>query len=62
MKALVKVRFYDSHAKVTRLPGDIIEVTPARFNEIHGKGRFIEAYTEPVEKGGAGYKEIKEKC
>ena len=49
MKAKVKIQFYDSAAKVVRKVGDIIEVTPARFNEIAGKGRYIEAYVEPAE-------------
>lgn len=50
MKAKVKIRFYDSAAKVVRNPGDIIEVTPARFNEIAHKGRYVEAYDEAAEK------------
>lgn len=50
MKAKVKIQFYDSAAKVVRKPGDIIEVTPARFNEIANKGRFIEAHDEAAEK------------
>lgn len=50
MKAKVLIQFYDSHAKVVRKKGDIIEVTPARFNEITQKGRYIEAYVEPAEK------------
>lgn len=48
MKAKVLTDFYDSNAKVKRKKGDIIEVTPARFNEITKKGRYIEAYVEPV--------------
>ena len=47
MKAKAKVRFYDSHAKVVRTPGEVFEVTPARFNEIANKGHFVEAYVEP---------------
>ena len=43
MKAKVKVQFYDSVAKVVRKKGDVIEITPARFNEIRNKGAFIEA-------------------
>ena len=50
MKAKVKVRFYDSAAKVVRKEGDIFDVTPARFNEISQKGRYIEAYDEAAEK------------
>ena len=48
MKAKVLTDFYDTEAKVTRKKGDIIEITPARFNEITQKGRYIEAYAEPV--------------
>lgn len=48
MKARVLVRFYDSQAKIVRKPGDIIEVTTARFNEIRNKGRFVEAHVEPA--------------
>ena len=47
MKAKVKYEFYDSHAKVVRKKGEIMEVTPARFNEIIRKGGYIEAYVEP---------------
>lgn len=43
MKAKVKIQFYDSVAKVVRKTGDIIEITPTRFNEIRNKGNFIEA-------------------
>ncbi len=44
MKAKVKYEFYDSHAKVVRKKGEIMEVTPARFNEIIHKGGYVEAY------------------
>ena len=47
MKAKVLIKFYDSEAKVIRNKGDVIDVTPARFNEITLKGRYIEAYVEP---------------
>ena len=47
MKARVLIKFYDSQAKVVRQKGDVIDVTPARFNEITLKGRYIEAYVEP---------------
>lgn len=47
MKAKVLTKFYDTEAKVVREKNDIIDVTPARFNEITQKGRFIEAYVEP---------------
>lgn len=48
MKAKVLIKFYDSAAKVVRKKDDIFEVTPARFNEITNKGRYIEAYVEPA--------------
>lgn len=48
MKAITLIKFYDSHAKKVRQKGDIFEVTPARFNEITLKGRFIEAHKEPA--------------
>jgi hypothetical protein len=48
LKAKVLTRFYDSEAKVVREKGDIINVTPSRFNEIASKGRFIEVYVAPV--------------
>lgn len=47
MKAKVLMKFYDTAAKVIRNKGDVIDVTPARFNEITQKGRFIEAFVEP---------------
>ena len=50
MKAKVRITFYDSAAKVVRKVGDIIEVTPARFNEIRHKGEFVEAYDETAQK------------
>ena len=48
IKAKVLIKFYDSEAKVTRQKDDTFDVTPARFNEITQKGRFIEACAEPV--------------
>lgn len=50
MKAKVLITFYDSVAKVVRNVGDIIEVTPSRFNEIRCKGRFVEAHDETAQK------------
>lgn len=50
MKAKVLIEFYDSEAKVVRNKGDIIEVTPARFNEIRNKGRFVEAHDDAAQK------------
>jgi hypothetical protein len=43
MKAKVKIQFYDSVAKKVRKKGDVIDVTPERFNEIRNKGAYIEA-------------------
>ena len=50
MKAKVLIKFYDTEAKVVRNKGDIIDITPTRFNEIQHKGRFVEAYDEAAEK------------
>lgn len=47
MKAKVLISFRDKVTKKVRKAGDIIDVTPARFNEITRKGRYIEAYVEP---------------
>lgn len=51
LKAKVLIPFYDTVAKVNRKNGDVFDVTPARFNEITRKGRYIEAYegSAPVE-------------
>lgn len=46
MKAKVKIQFYDSVAKKVRKKGDVIDVTPVRFNEILHKGNFIEAVAD----------------
>lgn len=43
MKAKVLIQFYDTAAKVVRKKGDVIDVTPDRFNEIRNKGNYIEA-------------------
>lgn len=43
MKAKVLIPFKDKETKKDRKKGDIIDVTPKRFNEIIAKGRFIEA-------------------
>lgn len=48
MKAKVLNKFYDSEAKVVRQKGETFDLTPARFNEITQKGRYIEAYVEPA--------------
>lgn len=46
MKAKVLIQFYDSVAKKVRKKGDVIDVTPSRFNEIRNKGAFIEAVND----------------
>lgn len=56
MKARVLIKFYDIEAKVVRNKGDIIEVTPARFNEIRNKGRYVEAVDEAAEKAATAKK------
>ena len=50
MKAKVIIGFRDKETKKVHKAGDIIDVTPARFNEITRQGRYIEAYEEPVKK------------
>ena len=47
MKAKVLIEFRDKETKKVCKKGDVIDVTPARFNEITRKGRYIEAYAEP---------------
>lgn len=48
MKAKVLINYRDKVTKARHKKGDIIEVTPARFNEITRKGRYIEVYVEPA--------------
>lgn len=48
MKAKALTKFYDTEAKVVRQKGDVFSITPARFNEITLKGKFIEAYEPPA--------------
>ena len=43
MKVKVRIQFYDTVNKKVQKVGDIIDVTPTRFNEILKKGRFVEA-------------------
>jgi hypothetical protein len=47
MKAKVLIPFEDKNTHKKYKKGDVIDVTPARFNEITSKGRYIEAYVEP---------------
>jgi len=46
MKAKVRIQFYDSVAKKVRKKGEVIDVTPDRFNEIRNKGNYIEAVND----------------
>ena len=50
MKAKVLIEFRDKETKVIHKKGAVIDVTPARFNEITRKGRYIEAFDEAAEK------------
>ena len=50
MKAKVLIPFEDKETHKKHKKGDIIEVTPARFNEITRKGRYIEVFDETAEK------------
>ena len=52
MKAKVLRVFRDKETKKTHQKGDVIDVTPARFNEIRNKGAYIEAYVEPEKATG----------
>lgn len=47
MKAKVLIPFKDKETKQIHKKGDVIDVNPARFNEITKKGGYIEAYVEP---------------
>ena len=46
MKAKVLIPFEDKETHKKHKKGDVIDVTPTRFNEIRNKGRFIEAVEE----------------
>ena len=46
MKAKVLISFEDKETHKKHKPGDVIDITAARFNEITRKGRYIEAYEE----------------
>ena len=48
MKAKVLISFNDKYTGKKNQPGDIIEVTAERFNEINKKGKFVEAYEAPA--------------
>lgn len=50
MKAKVLIPFEDKATHKKHKKGDVIYVTPARFNEITRKGRYVEAYDEAAEK------------
>ena len=46
IKAKVLIDFYDKEAKKNRKKGEVIDITPVRFNEITRKGRYIEVCEE----------------
>ena len=50
MKAKVLIPFEDKNTHKKHKKGDVIDVTPARFNEITRKGRYIEAFDESAYK------------
>ena len=50
MKAKVLIPFFDKEAKVNRKPGETFDLSPARFNEITAKGRYIEACADTTVK------------
>lgn len=54
MKARCRIDFFDKEAKVTRHPGDVFDITAARFNEITIKGRYIEAADDDTPAKTAG--------
>ena len=53
MKAKVLIPFEDKNTHKQHKKGDVIDVTPARFNEITRKGRYIEAFDEAAEKAAS---------
>ena len=57
MKAKVLITFEDKETHKKHKPGDVIDVTPARFNEITRKGRYIEAYDETAQKAATENKQ-----
>ena len=46
MKAKVLIPFEDKETHKMHKKGDVIDVAPARFNEITRKGRYIEAFED----------------
>lgn len=46
MKAKVVLPFNDKHTGKNHKPGDVIEITVQRFNEIRNKGKYIEPIEE----------------
>lgn len=57
MKAKVLIAFEDKETHQKHKPGDVIDVTPARFNEITRKDRYIEAYDETAQKAATEKKQ-----
>lgn len=46
MKAKVLITFIDKETKKKHQKGEIIDVTAKRFNEITGKGRYLQLVEE----------------
>ena len=46
IKAKVLIPFRDKETKKVQKKGDIIDVTPKRFNEIAAKGKYIQLVEE----------------
>ena len=53
MKAKVLIPFTDKETRQTRKKGEVFNISAKRFNEIVGKGRYIEAVDEPIIKENA---------
>lgn len=49
MKVKVLIPFFDKHTGEKYTEGDIIDVTPDRFNEIIGTGNLIQTVEEEKE-------------
>ena len=56
MKAKVLIPFEDKVTHQKHKKGAVIDVTPARFNEITRKGRYIEAYDDSAAKAATDTK------
>ena len=54
VKAKVLIPFEDKETHKKHKKGDVIDVTPARFNEITRKGRYIEAFDDAAQTAANG--------